>query len=148
MSAPFCYKMVHYGLWDRCIAGFFIGLFLNKFMSEGHLRGILPLLWRHDGRGSVSDHQPHDCLLSHLFRRRPKKTSKLRITGLCAGNSSGTGEFPAQMTSNAESVSIWWRHHDAVLSWRRRAVDVDRNGYHLYRRPFFFQIRQLIYFAI
>ena len=23
-----------------------------------------------------------------------------------------TGEFPAQMASNAESVSIWWRHHD------------------------------------
>ena len=23
----------------------------------------------------------------------------------------GTGEFPAQMASNAENVSIWWRHH-------------------------------------
>ena len=22
-----------------------------------------------------------------------------------------TGEFPAQMASNAENVSIWWRHH-------------------------------------
>ena len=22
-----------------------------------------------------------------------------------------TGEFPAQMVSNAENVSIWWRHH-------------------------------------
>ena len=21
------------------------------------------------------------------------------------------GEFPAQMVSNAENVSIWWRHH-------------------------------------
>ena len=28
----------------------------------------------------------------------------------CAGNSPGTGEFPAQMASNAENVSIWWRH--------------------------------------
>ena len=33
-------------------------------------------------------------------------------TGLCAGNSPGTGEFPAQMASDAENVSIWWRHHD------------------------------------
>ena len=41
-----------------------------------------------------------------------KKTSKLRVTGLCAGNSPGTGEFPAQMASYAENVSIWWRHHD------------------------------------
>ena len=63
---------------------------------------------------SVSNHQPHDNLLIRLFRRRSKKTSKLLVTGLCAGNSPGTGEFPAQMASNVENVSIWWRHH--VLS--------------------------------
>ena len=59
----------------------------------------------------VSNHQPHDCLLNHLFRRRSKKTSKLRVAGLCVGNSPVTGEFPAQRASNAENVSIWWRHH-------------------------------------
>ena len=26
-------------------------------------------------------------------------------------NSPEAGEFPAQMASNAEDVSIWWRHH-------------------------------------
>ena len=61
--------------------------------------GNISLLWRHNGRDSC------------LFRRRSKKTPKLRATGLCAGNSPGTGEFPAQMASNAENVSIWWRHH-------------------------------------
>ena len=40
-----------------------------------------------------------------------KKTSELSVTGLCHGNSPGTGEFPAQMASNAENVFIWWRHH-------------------------------------
>ena len=40
-----------------------------------------------------------------------KETSKHRVTGLCAGNSPGAGEFPAQMASNAENVYIWWRHH-------------------------------------
>ena len=60
-----------------------------------------PLQWRHNGHDSVSNHQPHDCLLNRLFRRRSKKTSKLRVTGLCVGNSSGTGDFPAQMASNA-----------------------------------------------
>ena len=45
-------------------------------------------------------------------RRRSKKTSKLRVTGLCEGNSPGTGEFPAQMASNTENVSIWWCHHE------------------------------------
>ena len=24
------------------------------------------------------------------------------------------GEFPAQMTSNALNISIWWRHHAGV----------------------------------
>ena len=70
-----------------------------------------PLQWRHNGHDSVSDHQPHVCLLNRLFRRRSKKTSKLRVTGLCAGNSPEAGEFPAQMASNEENVSFWWRHH-------------------------------------
>ena len=53
----------------------------------------------------------HGCLLNRLFRRRSKKTSKLRVTGLCAGKSPATSEFPAQRASNAENVSFWWRHH-------------------------------------
>ena len=72
---------------------------------------IRPLLWRYNGRDGVSNHQPRDCLLNRLFRLRSKKTSTLRVTGLCAGNSPVTGEFPAQMASNAENVSIWWRHY-------------------------------------
>ena len=76
---------------------------------------LISLRWHRNGRDSVSNHQPHDCLLSRLFRRRSKKTSKLRVTGLCSGSSPGTGEFPAQMASYAENVSIWWRHHDR---WR------------------------------
>ena len=74
------------------------------------------LQWRHNDRDGVSNHQPHDCLLNRLFRRRSKKTSKLRVTGLCAGNSPVTGEFPAQRASNAENVSIWWRHHEHTES--------------------------------
>ena len=68
------------------------------------------LQWRHNERGSVSNHQSLKCLLNCRFRRRSKKTSKIRVTGFCVGNSPVTGEFPAQKTSNAENVSIWWRH--------------------------------------
>ena len=75
-----------------------------------------PLVWRHNGRDGVSTHQPHDCLLNLSCRCRSKKTSKLRVTGLCAWNSPVAGEFPAQMASNAENVSIWWRHHALVQS--------------------------------
>ena len=67
---------------------------------------------RHNGRDGVSNHHTHHCLLNRLFRRRSKKTSNSRVTGLCAGNSPVTGEFPAQMASNAEKVSIWCRYHD------------------------------------
>ena len=47
-----------------------------------------------------------------LFRHRWKKTSKLRVTGLCEGNSPVTDEFPAQRASNEENATVWWRHHD------------------------------------
>ena len=73
------------------------------------------LQWRHNGHDSVLNHQTYDCLLNRLFRRRSRKPSKLRVPGLCAGNSPGTGEFPAQMASNAENVSIWWRHQELHL---------------------------------
>ena len=67
---------------------------------------IISLQWRHNGRDGVSNHQPHHCLLNRLFRRRSEKSSKLRVTGLCVWNSPVTGEFPEQMASNAENVSI------------------------------------------
>ena len=46
------------------------------------------------------------------FFIQAQKTSKFRTTGLCEGHSPVTGEFPAQRASNAENISIWWRHHD------------------------------------
>ena len=77
-------------------------------------RPRITLRWRHNGHDCVSNHQPRHCLLNRLFERRSKKTSKLRVTGLCAWNSPGTGEFPAQIASNAVNVSIWWRHHGSA----------------------------------
>ena len=75
---------------------------------------LVALLWRHNGRDGVSNYKSHDWLLNRLFRHRLKETSKLRVTGLCAGNSPLTGEFPAQMASNAKNVSISWRHYEKV----------------------------------
>ena len=73
--------------------------------SPGILHGadcIRTLQWRHNERDGISNHQPRDCLLNHLFRCRSKKTwklhdlktSKLPVTGLCEGNSPVTVEFP------------------------------------------------------
>ena len=55
---------------------------------------IQPLQWRHNERDGVSNHRRLYCLLKRLFRRRPKKSSKLRVTGLCEGNPPVTGGFP------------------------------------------------------
>ena len=92
------------------------------------------LQWRHNGRGGVSNHQPHDCLLNRWFRRRSKKTSKFRVTGLSVGISPGTGEFPAQMASNAENVFIWWRHHDRCFC---RRIFHGKQGEFAYQIPRF-----------
>ena len=56
----------------------------------------------------------HTIVYSTVYSDSDRKTSKLRVTGLCAVNSPVTGEFSAQMASNAENVSIWWRHHDMM----------------------------------
>ena len=68
-----------------------------------------PLQWRHKECYGASNHQAHDCLLNRLFNAQIKENIKaLRYWPLCG---EFTGEFPAQMASNAENVSIWWRHH-------------------------------------
>ena len=109
-------KHLSFGIWCGIHQRFYfmlhILLFDNGATEHNNIDNLLTLQRRNNGRDSVSNHQPHDCLLSRLFRRRSTKTSELRVTGLCAGNSPWTSEFPAQTASNAENVSIWWRHHE------------------------------------
>ena len=97
----------------------------SRFVQTANSLSFTPSLqWRHN----ECDCQPHDCLLKRLIRRSSKQTPKLRVTGLCVGNSPETGEFPAQRASDAENVSIWWRHHVAhwskwlhwYYSWERK----------------------------
>ena len=62
-------------------------------LSRG--RWVKKLQWRHNGRDSISNDRRLGCLLKRLFMRRSKKTSKVRVTGLCEGNCPVTGGFPA-----------------------------------------------------
>ena len=102
--AVFLYMYVVYITVFVAIHFFWIWILnLKSYISHRHFP---PLQWRDNEHDGVSNRQPHDCLLNGLFRRRSKKISKLRVTGLCAGNSPVAGEFPAQRASNAESVSI------------------------------------------
>ena len=68
------------------------------------------LEWRNNDHDGVSNHQPHGCSLNRLFRRKSRKTSKLRVTALCAGIHRDRW-IPHTKASNADNVSIWWRHH-------------------------------------
>ena len=105
-----------YGILVAGISAILFGLWHLSNSS----RSWAPLRWHHNGRDCVSNHQPHHCLLNRLFGRRSKKTSKLHVAGLCVGNSPETGEFPAQMASNAENVSILmtssWNLTTSILS--------------------------------
>ena len=65
-----------------------------KLPCSGH--GI-SLWWPHNERDGVLNYQPHDCLLKRLFRHRSKKTSKLRVTDLCEGNSPHKGPLTRKM---------------------------------------------------
>ena len=91
-------------------------LWRHSNVDSGEVKMDLMLVtsqWRHNEHdGGVPNHHLHHCLLNILFRRRSKKTSNLRVIGLCMKNSPVTGEFPAQGASNAESVSIWWRQFE------------------------------------
>ena len=70
------------------------------------------LQWHHNECNCISNYLCLDCLLNRLFRNRSKKTSKLKSHWPLCGEFTRTGEIPAQMPSNVENVSIWWRHPD------------------------------------
>ena len=63
------------------------------------------LQWRHNERDGISIYRRLYRLVNSWFRRGSKKTSKLRITGLCAGDSPVTGEFPAQLKGQLRRLS-------------------------------------------
>ena len=84
---------------------------------------VWSLQWRHNGHDSVSNHQPYECLLNHLFRRRSKKTSKLRVTGLCAGNSQGPVNSPHEWPITRKMFPF----DDAIMynQWLRSKIFID-----------------------
>ena len=81
-------------------------IFLYKYWKVPSI-----IQWRNNELDGVSNHQPRDCLLNCLFRRRLKKNHQ--SWPLC-GEFTRTGEFPALRDNNAENVSIWWRLHDCT----------------------------------
>ena len=81
------------------------------------------LQWRHNGHGSVTNHQPHHCLLNGSFRRRSKKSLKLCVTGLCAGNSPGPVNSPYKWPVTRK-MFCWRRHAGDAPFTSQRSIDI------------------------
>ena len=74
-----------------------------------------PLQRRHNQSKGVSNHQRPDCLLNGLFRRRSKNTKAHHHWPLW-GEFTGDLWISITRASNAENISIWWRHHVIEIS--------------------------------
>ena len=78
------------------------------------IRGRIITMTPHE-RHVVSNYRLFDCLAAYADQ------TNIKVRVLCEGNSTVNGEFPAQRGSNAEKVSIWWRHLDSWVpcaSWK------------------------------
>ena len=106
---------------ERVYLGLREGLRSNPFNHTA----IRSLQWRHNGRDSVSNHQPHDCLLNRLFRRRLKKTSKLRVTGLVRGIHRGP-------VNSAHNWPVTWKmfpFYDVIMIKKHKKAQIMCRGW-------------------
>ena len=90
----FSVKTLQWAMWrSSCNKDLMTELLIHFYHSKchchvvDHMKFLNSLLWRHNGLDGVSNHRPYHWVLNRLFKRRSQKTSKLRVTGLCEGNS-------------------------------------------------------------
>ena len=93
------------------------GAFITgKYAHRVGMQVSTSLLWRHNGLDGVSNHQPHDCLLNRLFRRKSKKASKPRVTGFCAGIHRWPVNSPHKWPVTRKIFSFY----DIIIEFQRR----------------------------
>ena len=105
---------IYYGI---IISTYWIMIAIHKLVNFLHLssRPTKTLQWRHNERGGVSTHRRLECLPSRLFTHRSKKTSKLRATGLCEGNSPGIHRWPIFSSIILTTLSILVHPDQGIL---------------------------------
>ena len=79
------------------------------------IRPLQSLEWRGHEHHGVSNYRRLDCLFKHLFRLTSQKASKPALLALYEGNPLATSGFHSQTASNAETASIWCRHHENLM---------------------------------
>ena len=94
LMTHFSYLFIHYHVWQ----------FIQYIAQNIHYNDVI--------MSAVAFKSPASRLFIQLFFEAQIQEN---IPGLYTGNSPVTGEFPAQMASNAENVSIWWRLHVSIF---------------------------------
>ena len=96
----------------------FILIMVDIYMVHGLVTGACPwsLQWRHNEHDGFSNHRRPGSLLKRLFRRRSKKTSKFRVTGLCERNPPVTGGSPHKGPVTREWIGF--SSHQTVSCWQ------------------------------
>ena len=67
----------------------------------------ITLLWRHNGCDSVSNHQPHDCLLNGLFGRRSKKHESSASLAFVRGSHRGPVNSPHKWSATQKRFPFY-----------------------------------------
>ena len=103
VSRQSLFQVIVLSRFKPCWLSFITGTKQSYHITMNYVDGEETLQWRHNERDGVPNHQLlADCWLNRLFRRRSKKTSKFRVTGLCE--------------VNADNTSTWWRHHRKTIT--------------------------------
>ena len=83
---------------------------MQHLMQMADRKYLNTLQWCHNGHDNISNHQPHECLLSLLIRYRSKKTSKLHVTGPLCGEFTGLHCFHLMTSSWQWWYKFIWNH--------------------------------------
>ena len=93
-------------------------------MDDSNRQSEIALHRRHNDHDDVSNHQPHGGLLNRLLKRRSKKTSKLRVTGLCVRNSAG----PVNSPHKGPVTRKMFPFDDVIMESSRQLVSLIYNS--------------------
>ena len=88
-----------------------VGKYKSWCSSEYWNKTGLTLQWRHNGHDRVSNHQPHDCLLKRLFRRRSKHQSSASLAFVW-----GIQRWPVNSPNKWPVARKMFPFHDVILN--------------------------------
>ena len=135
---------------------------LTHFIYVSPVLVVVSLQWCHNEPDGVPNHRCLDCLLNRFLGRWIKKTSKLRVTGLCEGNPPMTQKISPfydvimfcvvccsmdhrwlKICPRPRPAMIYG--HLSILSWRQKKPPFSRRYFQMHFLEWFFFILIRIY---